>query len=132
MTDGYTHKKGIVFKNQYHVVFCPKYRRSVLTEEIEGRLKEILLLKAQEMDVSIEAMEVMPNHVHLFLSFDPRLGIHKVITALKGTTSRLLREEFPSLKSRLPSLWTRSYFCCTVGHISEAAVKSYIEEQKGV
>ena len=132
MTDGYTHKKGIVFKNQYHVVFCPKYRRSVLTEEIEGRLKEILHLKAQEMDVSIEAMEVMPDHVHLFLSFDPRLGIHKVVTALKGTTSRLLREEFPSLKSRLPSLWTRSYFCCTVGHISEAAVKSYIEEQKGV
>ena len=132
MTDGYTHKKGIVFKNQYHIVFCPKYRRSVLTEEIEGRLKEILLLKAQEMDVSIEAMEVMPDHVHLFLSFDPRLGIHKVVTALKGTTSRLLREEFPSLKSRLPSLWTRSYFCCTVGHISEAAVKSYIEEQKGV
>ena len=132
MTDGYTHKKGIVFKNQYHVVFCPKYRRSVLTEEIEGRLKEILLLKAQEMDVSIEAMEVMPNHVHLFLSFDPRLGIHKVVTALKGTTSRLLREEFPSLKSRLPSLWTRSYFCCTVGHIGEAAVKRYIEEQKGV
>ena len=132
MTDGYTHKKGIVFKNQYHVVFCPKYRRSVLTEEIEGRLKEILHLKAQKMDVSIEAMEVMPDHVHLFLSFDPRLGIHKVVTALKGTTSRLLREEFPSLKSRLPSLWTRSYFCCTVGHISEAAVKSYIEEQKGV
>ena len=132
MTDGYTHKKGIVFKNQYHVVFCPKYRRSVLTEEIEGRLKEIFLLKAQEMDVSIEAMEVMPDHVHLFLSFDPRLGIHKVVTALKGTTSRLLREEFPSLKSRLPSLWTRSYFCCTVGHISDAAIKSYIEEQKGV
>ena len=132
MTDGYTHKNGIIFKNQYHVVFCPKYRRSVLTEEIEGRLKEIFLLKAQEMDVSIKAMEVMPDHVHLFLSFDPRLGIHKVVTALKGTTSRLLREEFPSLKSRLPSLWTRSYFCCTVGHISEAAVKSYIEEQKGV
>ena len=132
MTDGYTHKKGIVFKNQYHVVFCPKYRRSVLTEEIEGRLKEVFLLKAQEMDVSIEVMEVMPDHVHLFLSFDPRLGIHKVVTALKGTTSRLLREEFPSLKSRLPSLWTRSYFCCTVGHISDAAIKRYIEEQKGV
>lgn len=132
MADEYNRKTGIVYKNQYHVIFCPKYRRAVLTDGIDVRLKEILLQEARDLNVSIEAMEVMPDHVHLFLNFDPRLGIHTVVKKLKGASSRFLREEFPSLKSRLPSLWTRSYFCCTVGHISETAVKRYIEDQKGV
>lgn len=132
MADEYNRKTGIVYKNQYHVIFCPKYRRAVLTDGIDVRLKEILLQEARDLNVSIEAMEVMPDHVHLFLNFDPRLGIHTVVKKLKGASSRILRQEFPSLKSRLPSLWTRSYFCCTVGHISETAVKRYIEDQKGV
>ena len=72
----------------------------------------------------------MPDHVHLFISFDPRLMLHKIIKILKGASARILREEFPSLKSRLPSMWTRSYFSCSVGHIGEAAVRRYIEEQK--
>ena len=132
MPDEYQHKKGIVFKNQYHVIFCPKYRRKVLTDGVDVRLKEILLAEAGQLEVAIEAMEVMPDHVHLFLSFDPRLGIHKVVKALKGVSSRILREEFPWLKGRVPSLWTRSYFTSTVGSVSEEAVKQYIEDQKKV
>ena len=132
MSDEYVHKQGLVYKNQFHVIFCPKYRRPVLVDGVDVRLKEILLEKAAELDVKILSMEIMPDHVHLFISFDPRLMLHKIIKILKGSSSRILREEFPSLKSRLPSLWTRSYFSCSVGHIGEAAVRRYIEEQKSV
>lgn len=132
MSGEYIHKQGLVYKNQFHVVFCPKYRRPVLVDCVDVRLKEILLEKAAELDVKILSMEIMPDHVHLFISFDPRLMLHKIIKILKGSSSRILREEFPSLKSRLPSLWTRSYFSCSVGHIGEAAVRRYIEEQKNV
>ena len=132
MSDGYVHKQGLVYKTQFHVIFCPKYRRPVLVDGVDVRLKEILLEKAAELDVKILSMEIMPDHVHLFISFDPRLMLHKIIKILKGSSSRILREEFPSLKSRLPSLWTRSYFSCSVGHIGEAAVRRYIEEQKNV
>ena len=130
MSDEYVHKQGLVYKNQFHVIFCPKYRRPVLVDGVDVRLKEILLEKAAELDVKILSIEIMPDHVHLFISFDPRLMLHKIIKILKGSSSRILREEFPSLKSRLPSLWTRSYFSCSVGHIGEAAVRRYIEEQK--
>ena len=132
MSGEYIHKQGLVYKNQFHVVFCPKYRRPVLVDGVDVRLKELLLEKAAELDVKILSMEIMPDHVHLFISFDPRLMLHKIIKILKGSSSRILREEFPSLKSRLPSLWTRSYFSCSVGHIGEAAVRRYIEEQKNV
>ena len=132
MSGEYVHKEGLVYKNQFHVIFCPKYRRPVLVDGVDVRLKEILLETASEMDVRIISMEVMPDHVHLFISFDPRIMLHKVIKAFKGRSSSVLREEFPWLTSRLPCLWTRSYFSCTVGHIGEASIKRYIEEQKTV
>ena len=132
MSGEYIHKQGLVYKNQFHGVCCPKYRRPVLVDGVEVRLKEILLETAAKLDVKILSMEIMPDHVHLFISFDPRLMLHKIIKDLKGASARILREEFPSLKSRLPSLWTRSYFSCSVGHIGEAAVRRYIEEQKNV
>nr|WP_238457926.1 IS200/IS605 family transposase [Alkalihalobacterium alkalinitrilicum] len=129
---GYIHKDGIVYKNQYHIVFCPKYRRKVLTEEIAFELKKVLYEVAKEKDVTIKYIEVMPDHIHLFIEFDPRLLLHKIIKDFKGRSSRVLREKFPKLKSRLPSLWTRSYFCCTVGPISEDTIERYIENQKNV
>lgn len=130
--NNYTHKKGIVYKNQYHVIFCPKYRRRVLVDGVDDRLKELVSEVACEMGVDVKAMEVMPDHVHLFLDVDPRWPLHKVVKAIKGRSSRILRDEFPWLKSRIPSLWTRSYFCCTVGHISEDTIAKYIKDQKRV
>ena len=72
MSGEYIHKQGLVYKNQFHVVFCPKYRRPVLVDGVDVRLKEILLEKAAELDVKILSMEIMPDHVHLFISFDQR------------------------------------------------------------
>ncbi len=128
--DSYTRKEGLVYKNQYHVIFCPKYRRPVLTPPVDARLKELLYEKAKELGVDILALEVMPDHVHMFISFDPRIMPHYVIKHMKGYSSHILREEFPDLKSRLPTLWTRSYFLCSVGHISEETVRRYIADQK--
>lgn len=128
--DGYVHKKGLVYKNQFHVILCPKYRRKVLVNGIDERLKQILYSEAEQMNVTIKALEVMPDHVHMFIEFDPRLMLHKVIKQFKGVSSHMLREEYPELVSKLPSLWTRSYFSCSVGHISEETIAMYIENQK--
>lgn len=94
-------------------------------------MKELLLQKAGEIGIEIVQMEVMSDHVHLFVKADPRNSPHFIVQQLKRYTSRMLREEFPFLKSRLPSLWTRSYYCESVGHISEETISKYIEAQKG-
>jgi putative transposase len=114
----------------YHLIWCPKYRRKVLVDEIEKRLKELLIEKALEHKWSIEKMEVMPDHVHVFIKVRTVDSPAHIVSQLKGFTAFSLRKEFPSLRSRLPSMWTRSYFCESVGHISEATIKKYIEEQK--
>ena len=132
MNDNYTHKEGLVYLNQYHVIFCPKYRRKVLVDDIERDLKEIFHIVAIEKQVEIKALEVMPDHVHMFIAFDPRQPLHELIKLFKGRSSKILRDKYPKLKSRIPSLWTRSYFCCTIGHISEETIHQYIENQKYV
>lgn len=130
MNTDYTHKKGIVYKNQFHVIWCPKYRRPVLTDGVDTRLKEILHEVANDLDITIKALEVMPDHVHIFIDFDPRRSIHSIIKTMKGRSARILRSEFPWLKTRLPNLWTRSYFMCSVGHVNENTIQQYILSQK--
>ena len=125
----YTNKNRIIYINQFHIIFSPKYRKPVLTGNVEKRLKEILYEEADKMNVDIKALEIMPDHVHMFIEFDPRLMLHKVIKQFKGKSSHILREEFPFLKSSMPSLWTRSYLSCYIDHISEDEIKKYIESQ---
>jgi putative transposase len=132
VNDKYIHKEGIVYLNQYHIIFCPKYRRKVLTGDIEKDLRQIFDEVAKEKDVEIKALEIMPDHVHMFISFDPRQPLHKLIKLFKGKSSKILRDKYPKLKSRIPSLWTRSYFCCTIGNISEETIQKYIENQKNM
>ena len=126
----YKNNNNIVYSCKYHVVWCPKYRRKVLTGELASRLKELLLSYADEMSVDILEMEIMPDHIHLLLEVDPQLGVHKAVKRLKGYTSKVLREEFPELNSKLPSMWTNSYFVSTVGSTSLDAIKEYIQNQK--
>ncbi|MCL4514349.1 MAG: IS200/IS605 family transposase [Firmicutes bacterium] len=115
MKPEYESSSNIVYSCKYHVVWCPKYRRKVLVGPFEMRLKEIIHQVAQERKARILEMEVMPDHVHLLVSIDPQYGIHRLVKQIKGRSSRLLRQEFPQLKSRLPTLWTSSYFVATVG-----------------
>jgi putative transposase len=130
--DRYAKNAGAVFSLKFHIVWCPKYRRPVLAGRVDERLKEILTEVATEHGLTIHAMEVMPDHVHLFVKADPTLCVAEIVNRLKGRTSRILRQEFPSLRTRLPTLWSRSYFAATVGAVSEATVQRYIEAQKGM
>lgn len=124
------HNKTSVVNINYHIIFCPKYRRKILVDGIDERLKEILKDAAEGMGCSIESMEVMPDHVHLYLKGSPTIPVHLIVKNLKGISSKILRAEFPEINRRLPSLWTRSYYCETIGCISEETIKKYIEEQK--
>ena len=123
-------KSTCVFNIGYHLIWCSKYRRMVLVGVVEKRLKELLLQKATYISVSIEKMEIMPDHVHLFVKGDPTDNPSFIVGQLKGFSSHELRDEFPFLKARIPSLWTRSFYCETIGHISEATIKKYIDDQK--
>lgn len=131
MSDRYARNAGAVFALKYHLVWCPKYRRKVLTGQIEVRLREILQEFAEEKGMKIHALEIMPDHVHLFVESDPRLCVAEIVNGLKGRSSHFLRQEFPSLRSRLPTLWSRSYYAGSVGHVSQSTVQRYIENQKG-
>jgi putative transposase len=128
----YAKNAGAVFSLKHHLVWCPKYRRPVLVPPVDGRLKELLGDVAREHGMKIHAVEVMADHVHLFVESDPTLCVAEIVNRFKGRTSRILRQEFRSLRSRLPTLWSRSYFAATVGTVSEATVRRYIEAQKGV
>jgi len=119
-----------VYNVGYHIIWCPKYRRKVLQGDIADRLRILLNKKANEIGVIIEVMEIMPDHIHLFIKTKPTASPHWVVQQFKGFTSRIMREEFETLRTRLPSLWTRSYYVESCGHISEDVVKKYIEEQK--
>lgn len=121
---------NIAFQCAYHVVWCPKYRRKVIGGRMEVRLKEIIAEVITEKGAWLVEMETMPDHVHLLVEVDPQFGVHKLVKAIKGRSSRVLREEFPWLKSKLPSLWTNSYFVATVGGAPLSVIKRYVETQK--
>jgi len=121
-----------VYSCQYHVIFCPKYRRRVLVPPIDGRLKELILEKQSDYVYKVLEMEVMPDQVYHLIYVNHKRGVYYVVNRIKGYTSHILREEFPELKRRLPNLWTHSKFISSAGAAIFKVVKKYIEEQKGV
>ena len=114
----------------YHLVWCPKYRRPVLAGAVGQRLAELIPQITDELGGSVLELVVMPDHVHLFASFPPTIAIVQIMFRLKGSTAYQLRKEFPELKSRLPSLWTRSYYVGTAGAVSAQTIQHYIEAQR--
>jgi putative transposase len=131
MDSRYAQNAGATFSLKYHIVWCPKYRRPVLVDTVADRIRVLLAEKSAELGMTIHALEVMPDHVHLFVESDPTRCVAEIVNRLKGYTSRVLRQEFPSLRSRLPTLWSRSYFAGSIGHVSAATIARYIAEQKG-
>jgi putative transposase len=123
------HSNTAVFNIGYHLIWCPKFRRKILVGDVEAKLRELLSQKAMELGVEIAQLEIMPDHVHVFVKTNPVNAPHYIVGQFKGYTSRILRSQFKHLL-KLPSLWTRSYYCESVGHISEKTVLKYIEEQK--
>ena len=123
---------GAVFILKFHAVWCPKYRRPVLTAPVEARLTEIIREIAANREMTVHALEVVPDHLHLFVETHPRWAPAEIVGKFKAVSSRLLRQEFPALRSRLPTLWSRADFIATVGAVSEATIRRYIAAQKGV
>ncbi|MBK5935905.1 IS200/IS605 family transposase [Halorhodospira halophila] len=128
----YKSNRNVVYSCNYLVVWCPKYRRKVLVGEVAIRLEEVIRNVGFESDAETLEIEVMPDHVHLLVEVDPQYGIHRLIKQIKRRSSRLLRQEFPFLRSRLPTLWTNSYFVSTVGGAPLEVIKQYIEDQRNV
>lgn len=138
---------NVAYRCHYHVVWCPKYRRKVITSldpkvanppvpgdpgPVDVRLLEIVREVAAEHQVEVIEAETMPDHIHLLLTVDPQFGVHKIVRLMKGRSSRLLRQEFPSLRRRLPTLWTNAYFVATVGGAPLSIIKQYVENQRHV
>ena len=124
----YKHSKHHVYLVNYHLIWCPKRRRPVLVNKVKNRFIQIIKNKAEQIKVDILAFEVMPDHVHIFVSAYPTVPVHKIVKEFKGISSNILRKEFPHLL-KIPSLWTHSYFASTAGNISNETIKKYIEAQ---
>ena len=128
----YKSNRNVFYWCKYHIVWCPKYRRKVLVEAVAERLAQIIREVCQEQEAEVLGLEIMPDYVHLRVSCDPQFGIHRLVRLIKGRSSRFLRQEFPALKRKLPTLWTNSYFVSTVGGAPLSVIKQYIENQKHV
>jgi putative transposase len=125
---GYKHSRNKVFLINYHLIWCPKRRKRILVGKVKTRLEQIINEVAKEKEVGVLALEVQPDHLHLFVSSHPNIPVHNLIKAFKGRSSNLLRKEFPELL-KLPSLWTHSYFVSTAGNVSSETIQKYIEAQ---
>lgn len=121
---------NVVYACTYHVIWCVKYRKKFLTGKIETRLKQICREVAKECDFEIQEIECDGDYIHLLIDVDPQFGVHRAVKRMKGRSSFELRKEFPILKSRLPTLWTNSYFVATCGGAPLATIKQYIENQQ--
>ena len=128
MKQGYRSKETCIFLMNYHIIWCPKRRRKVLLDRVKMRLEELIRETAPLLECQILALEILPDHIHLFVSATPQWAPNQIIARLKGKSSRILREEFPILR-RMPSLWTRSYFMSTAGTVSSDTIHRFIEAQ---
>ena len=129
---GYKSNNNVVYSSKYHVAWCPKYRRKVLVGAVEKRLFALIHKAALRYRAELIALEILPDQVHLLVEVDPQFGIHRLVKHIKGVTSHDLRKEFASLRTRLPSLWTNSYFVSTVGGAPLEVIKQYLENQMNV
>ena len=124
----YQHDGHHTYLLNYHLIWCPKRRKKILVGNIKVRLEQIIREVAKNLDVEVLALEIMPDHLHLFVSSKPNLCLPKLVQSFKGRSSHDLRIEFPEL-NRLPSVWTHSYFVSTAGNVSAESIQKYIEAQ---
>jgi putative transposase len=121
-------QKTSITRVEFDFVWIPVRRRKVLVGPVAERLEVLRREAAERIECDIQYIAIQPDHVHLFVAAPPTLAPDQIMFRLKGDTSHQLREEFPALR-KMPSLWTRSYFCATAGMVSSATIQRYIEEQ---
>lgn len=125
----YTASPHATYNVGYHIIFCTKYRYRLLSYGAERTLKTLIAEAAINLGIIIRAMETMPEHVHLFVTASPSLPVQRIVKSLKGYTSYYLRKQYAYLR-KYPSLWTRSYYVESVGHVSAKTIERYIADQK--
>jgi putative transposase len=128
MKQGYRSKETCVFLVNYHLIWCPKRRRKVLVDRVRMRLEQLIRETAPELECEILALEILPDHLHVFVSATPQWAPSQLVARFTGKSSRILRQEFPILR-RMPSLWTRSFFVSTAGNVAADTIQRYIESQ---
>src|ERR1700741_1781787 len=126
----YRTNAGSLYSLRYHLVWCPKYPKRILIDALEKRLRQLLYQRAEEIKAQIHALEIMPDHVHMFVESDPTMAPARLAAQFKGFTSQHLREEFPWIESSPPILWSSSYYIGSVGAVSQTTVKRYIANQR--
>jgi len=126
----WTYSSSCVYNLSYHIIWCPKYRKRVLVGDVAEKLKAFIIDRSARNGWTVRSLEVMPDHVHVFLSAKPSNSVAQILAVLKGGSAKVLRDEFPHLKRLLPSLWTRSYYVESVGHVSAKTIERYINDQK--
>lgn len=121
---------NVVYLCRYHVVFCVKYRKKFLTGSVEQNLKAIVAKVCQERGAELIEQECDGDHIHILVGVDPQFGIHRLVKLIKSRSSHDLREKYSHLKSKIPSLWTNSYFVATTGGVTVEVIRKYVESQK--
>ena len=130
MKNVYRQTKTTVSLINYHFIFCPRYRRKIfLIPNVEEQFKKLVKFKCEELEIEIIAIECDKDHTHMFLNCPPTLSPSDIMQQIKGYTSKILRQEFKEL-SKMPSLWTRSYFISTAENINSETIKQYVESQR--
>lgn len=130
MNNEYRYSKTTVSLINYHFVFCPRYRRKIFVDsDVDARFKLLVQSICQENEWQVRAIETDKDHCHLFVNVQPTYSPSEVMKVIKGRTSRYLRQEFEHL-SKMPSVWTRSYFVSTAGNVSSETIKRYVESQR--
>lgn len=130
MDNEYRHSKTTVSLVNYHFVFCPRYRRKIfVNSEVDARFKALVQEIAKENEWNIIAIETDKDNCHLLINVQPTYSPSKIMKIIKGKTSRIIQQEFEHL-SKMPSVWTRSYFVSTAGNVSSEIIKRYVENQR--
>jgi putative transposase len=126
--------RNCVYQTAYHVVFCPKYRKALLTGKVAETLNGLLEQICQERNWTILSNELQPDHVHLFVSLPPAIAVADAVKILKGTTARRLFHQVPALKRQLCNghLWSPSYYVGTAGNVSAETIRRYIEQTEHI
>ena len=132
MKSKYTHSTHCVYNIDFHLIWCTKYKKKLIYGKVEHTLNRLVRYKCNSLGITVGAMEVMPDHIHVFVHSRQVLNPSHIVQQLKGFTSHRLRQLFPSLQERrgASALWSKSYFCESVGHISQDTVQRYIANQK--
>lgn len=118
-----------IWAADYHIIWCTKYRKQVLTSAIQERLKELIMEKQEDYNYQVTVLEIMPEHIHLLGSIEPKYAVTDIVEKIKGYTSYILRREFFGLQ-RLRSLWTRSKFVASTGGVTFEVLREYMVSQK--